>query len=459
MRNRKENTMKATVFGRKKWVVLLAAIIFLVFMLSLVHPEIIDSTFGYASIGSNKQDNGGGLYMLIDKFTMPESGNIKSITAYISASPIGEAKAYIYADNSGSPSTLLNVSRPVLVSTPSWYSFPIDFSNVAGEKTLWIGVYANTTITQYFDDGLTNQQAYKAALSYNGFPNPFSADGFQDFKWSIYATYTAGNTSNNYADIPSYWLIGEIWNAPSYLDYDVTHNGNPSIRMEKGLDDSKSREILAQPISIEPGDHIVFSVWMKTSTSSIGDNNSESGVRLGIDFKNDGNRITGSNSLDGSVWTPLGGYPSNGYLNYVKWGSDWELRTMDFIVPNQYVADGLSGGHPAGTMATPDTAIPWIQVWSNAYENADNGTAWFADAEFYVNPLTKPIQVPEFGVISEFQLFLIASFIFLVVALAFVAIKRKNRQPLYKKSPQCQCLFHLCKASFHLNMTEKILPS
>ena len=198
-------------------------------------------------------------------------------------------------------------------------------------------------------------------------------------------------SATNFAHIPADWDIGAIWNAPTYFDNNVLHNGHPSIRMEKG-DGTKSREILAAnksdsgwKIFIKPGDHLVFKVWMKTSSSTIGDTTTTSGIRLGIDFANNGGRITGIQSPDGAYWTTSNGYPSNQYLNYVNWGHDWELRTMYFIVQNQYPADGVLG-YPAGQLETPNHIAPWVQVWSDNYGNTDNGLAWFADAELYINP-------------------------------------------------------------------------
>jgi hypothetical protein len=199
--------------------------------------------------------------------------------------------------------------------------------------------------------------------------------------------------AKNFADIPADWRIGETWNAPTYLDYTVLHNRNPSIRMEKGPDASKSREILAADftqsdwaIRVKPGDHIVFKIWMKTSASTIGDTTPTSGIRFGFDMYNSGGRITGIQSPDGAA--PYGNpiqYPSNQYLNYVNWGSDWQQKIMEFIVPNQYSTDGILG-YPIGQMQTPDRMIPWIHVWSDNYGNADNGIAWFADAQLYINP-------------------------------------------------------------------------
>jgi hypothetical protein len=162
--------------------------------------------------------------------------------------------------------------------------------------------------------------------------------------------------------------------------------------MEKG-DGTKPREIWAKEPgqvnhpSVKPGDHIVFKVWMKTGTSTIGCTHTSGGIRLGIDFYDSNNvRITGVQSPDGSYWTPQSGWPSNQYLNYVPWTSnDWELRIMDFVVPAQYPADGWLG-YAQGTMVTPAIMVPWIQVWCDTHENADGGVAWFASAELYINP-------------------------------------------------------------------------
>jgi hypothetical protein len=199
--------------------------------------------------------------------------------------------------------------------------------------------------------------------------------------------------AKNYAEIPACWLIGEPLVAPTYLDYSVLHNGHPSVRMEKG-DGSKPREIwcvvpgkVDNWIYINPGDHIVFKVWMKTGASTIGCTHVAAGIRLGIDFYTTATqRITGIQSPDGDYWKPPSGpFPPNQYLNYVNWGTDWEQRIMDFTIPAQYPADPFAA-FPAGTMVTPAKIMPWMQVWCDIHGNADDGVAWFADAELYINP-------------------------------------------------------------------------
>jgi hypothetical protein len=204
----------------------------------------------------------------------------------------------------------------------------------------------------------------------------------------------------NLAVVPTDWRIGETWNAPTYLDTSVLHLGNDSIRMERG-DGTKSREILAANktddnwlIYVNPGDHIVFSVYMKTNASSIGDTTPNSGIRLGIDFSNSEGRINGVQSPDGAYWTLEDGFPTNQYLNFVNWGSDWTLRTMDFVVPSQYPSDGFGGWFPAGQLETPMYMTPWVQVWSDVNGNLDTGIGWFADVTLYINPESEPTPTP-----------------------------------------------------------------
>jgi hypothetical protein len=193
----------------------------------------------------------------------------------------------------------------------------------------------------------------------------------------------------NIGVVPSCWRVGESWCAPTFIDYSVFHNGNCSIRMERGLQD-KSREILAAnfsdtdwAINVKPGDQIIFIIWMKTGASTINDNSASAGVRFGIDLSNNHGRITAVQTPNGSYWTPQNGYPTNQAANYVQWGSDWTRRIMNFTIQSTYPTDGLLGGEK-GILETPSSMVPWVQVWSETNSNRDEGTAWFADVELYI---------------------------------------------------------------------------
>jgi len=186
---------------------------------------------------------------------------------------------------------------------------------------------------------------------------------------------------NNLAPIPNGWSL--TYGADPqiiHLDTTVTYNGNPSIRLDQhtSADLNTARESNSFWIPISPGDHVVFSCWMKTTDSGYGDTNPYSGARIGIDFY--------SNKRIGSLQSAT--YPETDQsvrLNYVNWGTyQWTKRTIDFIVPQTVTADGY--GYPTGTLVAPTGMILWLQVWSSTYGSTDPGQAWFADARLYINP-------------------------------------------------------------------------
>jgi len=137
-------------------------------------------------------------------------------------------------------------------------------------------------------------------------------------------TPTPTATPTNLAPIPQGWstatngmhyAVGGVANV--ILDSNVKYNSVASIRDDPvGNTDNYAREVNGPYLSIKPGDHIIFSCWIKTSASSLGDKSATSGGRIGIDFYG-GGRITGSASPDGAVWTPSGGWPNNEHLLYV----------------------------------------------------------------------------------------------------------------------------------------------
>ncbi len=183
--------------------------------------------------------------------------------------------------------------------------------------------------------------------------------------------------------------IGGVSN--DVLDYNVKYNGNPTIRQDPvGSTDNYCREVDGPYITVKPGDHIVFSVWIKTSASTLGDPSNQAGGAYGIDIYGSNGRITGLNSPSGGAnWTPSGGWNLDSYLNFVPWGTNtWVLRTMDFVVPANYFADPFNGagGYTAGTVVVPTGIIPVLTVYSITNGYTDGGSAWFADPKLTINP-------------------------------------------------------------------------
>ena len=111
---------------------------------------------------------------------------------------------------------------------------------------------------------------------------------------------------------------------------------------------------------------------------------------MGFDIYGSDGRITGVHSqaqaADGCR-TPS--TDSSIDTNYVHWGSDWTLRTWDFIVPSTYISDGgsasISKNYASGSAVTPVTIVPWLQVWSSNFPT-NAYTCYFSDFQLYINP-------------------------------------------------------------------------
>ena len=124
-----------------------------IFLDTAKYPVVVDPTFGYTSIGATTQANAG-VYLIVDKFTMPVNGDISKITAYIDSSVSANGKAIIYSDSNGSPSALLATSSETSsIQAAGWYDFTVSYSNTAGSGSLWIGAHTDTTMRQYYDSG------------------------------------------------------------------------------------------------------------------------------------------------------------------------------------------------------------------------------------------------------------------------------------------------------------------
>jgi hypothetical protein len=212
---------------------------------------------------------------------------------------------------------------------------------------------------------------------------------------------SAPNPSENLVIIPDsfMWDINSAASSYAYVDYSVTHNGHSSIRLEADYVRG-TREINCIYPEVHPGDHIVWKVWCKTSNDVM--DTQYTGGRIGIDLQGDyGEAIQTVDSLPRDISYFDGAYRSSNWdcfhYTYVYPEGDvypylgtpaisqfkvpfstttWTLIYWDFIVPSTtyYFRDGH-----------PPTQITHISPWLDARELTD-GTIWFADSEFYINP-------------------------------------------------------------------------
>lgn len=176
---------------------------------------------------------------------------------------------------------------------------------------------------------------------------------------------------------------GADW-APSYWDTTVLHSGNPSIRQEGKIVSGsyKTREVNSPWIPISAGDHLVFSVYIKTDTATETPEHSFMGARVGIDFYGSSSNLGGV-AYDPEGDEPVWPNPTPGVTaNWVAMATDWTYREIDLIVPAT-----INGLVPYGVKL-------WFQVWvgySGGSIIQEMGDSWFSDTIFYINPPPDPL--------------------------------------------------------------------
>ena len=170
------------------------------------------------------------------------------------------------------------------------------------------------------------------------------------------------------------------------LDNSVLHNGSPSLRV--GPDYVRgSREVDGAWIGVEAGDHIVYSVWVKTSAYHSSD--LFAGGRIGMDFYIESSRGGGIATVDASGYQA--GHP-NDVENVagtwrVLWGHDWTQLVWDLYIPTTYytyVTTTVNG--VPGIYTCNPVQIGCMVAWLDVRGVTDNANVWFADPQLYINP-------------------------------------------------------------------------
>jgi hypothetical protein len=155
-------------------------------------------SFGKTTVGSSSDSTGGSNYVVSCKYTMPESGSITTITAYIQShdGTAHNGKAALYADNAGVPGAKLVESSEVSISSLGWYTFTVSYTNTQGSSNFWLAITVQNGWRYRYNAGSSNQEAYRA-YAYPNFPNPYSPQGYHAFAMSIYANYTTGTSGTS----------------------------------------------------------------------------------------------------------------------------------------------------------------------------------------------------------------------------------------------------------------------
>ncbi len=125
------------------------------------------------------------------RFQLTQSGVLQSITAYFRNAGFN-AKAAIYTDNNGGPSTLIAQSSIQAITASGWQTFAVPSSLTAGYYWLCVVSSSSSSAGATMMTGSTNTHVWKTATYSGDYPSTFGTPaGYDNSATSIYATYTA----------------------------------------------------------------------------------------------------------------------------------------------------------------------------------------------------------------------------------------------------------------------------
>jgi hypothetical protein len=136
------------------------------------------------------------------RFQLTQSGVLQSISAYFGSAGFN-AKAAIYTDNNGAPSTLIAQSSSQAVTASGWKTFTVPESFLTSGY-YWLCVVSSSYSLGAMTSTSTNSHAWKTT-SYSGeFASAFGTpSGYEKTATSIYATYTATTSIPNSTPTPN----------------------------------------------------------------------------------------------------------------------------------------------------------------------------------------------------------------------------------------------------------------
>ena len=168
------------------------------FLNDAVYPVIVDPTFGFTSIGTTQAiiaDNTG-WRIRGTTYTSPEAGTVSTLQAYLTdVSASGGDLGFAYALYQKSDDSLLAQStESTFDNVTGWHELNVSSSITAQDYVLVMQggdlTSGNYTISH---DAVSVVRYFKSNSTIDlPFPNPFDGTiGAANFKYSIYATYTA----------------------------------------------------------------------------------------------------------------------------------------------------------------------------------------------------------------------------------------------------------------------------
>ena len=191
---------------------------FLVFTLH-VHAATY-TYFGYIKVGAS-EDEMANTYITAQRHQCNATGTLTTISLYCKTnSAAGKVTTFLYADSSGSPSTLLATSNEITVGTSySWVNFTISYP-VITTTYYWFGRMSDSTLYTKYDAGAANQWAYDGSLTYPTPSNPLNEDGTSANQAGMY-----GTVSNMYPYIQQQSDVDSVADVGSCSSFASQQNG------------------------------------------------------------------------------------------------------------------------------------------------------------------------------------------------------------------------------------------
>jgi len=166
------------------------------FLDEAVYPIKANDTFGYTTKGSSNYELDQN-YAVASKFTSPAGDNEASKLTIATAGDNNNCKGVIWLVSDGS---VQKVGAAFLDSSDDWHdsTFSTNFSLSASTNYYLGGVSDGYPLYIYMDSGDIDQLAIDFSNSYSS-PTTHSVDSKDDYKLSVYATYTSsgGGGSND----------------------------------------------------------------------------------------------------------------------------------------------------------------------------------------------------------------------------------------------------------------------
>ena len=170
------------------------------------------------------------------------------------------------------------------------------------------------------------------------------------------------------------------------MDYSVYYSISPSIRIDAHTSLNPYREVdnFGGNFNVNPGDHVIFRCWVKTGSSTLGQNGvANNGAILNWDWYGSGGRLHDHSSNNPYYDQTTASAQAVGDSVGLPFNRDWTQLALDCIVPNQVYNDN-TGGFSVPTYIVLAPCVSWYNPSLGG--QIDDGQAWYSNAELYINP-------------------------------------------------------------------------